>query len=185
MPAGLSLPPNGTVIQVTPIAGSTRATTGYVNGTTIVINNFVQDQANIAPFSYKIALSNIANQLSAKDAGSWGIQTYYLNPLDKNFYLVDSIQLPKSFVTTTGLLSADKSLSIENPLNYADNATYLFSFSEDSVVPKGGYLKIDFPPNLVFNPNVTLTTKTCATTTCTLFQNSSIVIKSIEQTNKS
>ncbi len=90
-----------------------------------------------------------------------------------------------SYTATTGLLSADKSLTIDNPINYADNAAYLFSFSEDSVVPKGGYLKIDFPSNLVFNPNITLTTKTCATTTCTLFQNSSIIIKTIEQTNKS
>lgn len=93
--------------------------------------------------------------------------------------------MSSSYTATTGLLSADKNLSIDNPLNFAENTAYLFSFSEDSVVPKNGYLKIDFPANLVFNPNLTLTTKTCATTTCTLFQNSSIIIKTTEQTNKS
>lgn len=41
MPEGLLLPADGTTITVTPIAGSTRATTAVVRGRTIVIENLV------------------------------------------------------------------------------------------------------------------------------------------------
>lgn len=60
-PPGLILPADGTEIEVTPIAGSTRATKATITGGTIVIDNFVQVAVNEAPYYYQFALSNIAN----------------------------------------------------------------------------------------------------------------------------
>lgn len=90
MPAGLQLPDDGTEIEVTPLGGSTRATTAVIkDGTTVVIENFVSVAENVAPYLYTFALSDIANQISAKDAGGYSITTYYLAS-DAQYYVVDT-----------------------------------------------------------------------------------------------
>lgn len=150
MPPGLSLPVDGTKIEVTPLGGSTRATEGVIKGTTtVVIENFVSVTENVAPYKYTFALSEIANQLSAKDAGGYTITTYY-KASDGEYYVVDTQQWFSSFTATTGLLSADNDLLIDDPTNYLDDAVYTFTFSEDSMVPAGGYIKLDFPEDVKF-----------------------------------
>lgn len=145
LPAGLSVPPIGTVIAVTPLGGSTRATEAIVIGVnTIEILNFVQVEENIAPYKYSFALSDIANQISAKDAGDYSITTYYL-ARDGRYYTVDTQTWFESFTATTGLLTAESDITIDDPTNFADNAVYSFTFSEDSMVPAGGFIQIDFP----------------------------------------
>jgi len=169
---------------VTPLAGSTRATEATVVGGLIEIKNFVQVTENIAPYLYQFALSDIANQISAKDAGDYGITTYYLAS-DGEYYVIDTQTWFESFTATTGLLSADKDLEIDNPTNFADNALYTFTFSEDSMVPLGGFIKIDFPPEIKFDSVTALLAGTCATTTCTLYGDRSIVVKTTAEVAKS
>jgi hypothetical protein len=130
----------------------------------------------MAPYKYQFALSDISNQISAKDAGDLSITTYYLAS-DSKYYVVDTNSWSTSFTATTGLLSADKDLSIDDPTNFADNAIYTFTFSEDSMVPLGGFIKIDFPPEINFDNVTALLAGTCATTTCTLSGDRSIIIK--------
>lgn len=78
MPDGLALPANGTVIEVLPLGFSTRATQATVVDRTIVIeNDFVPVDEREEGFLFKFGLSDIQNQISAKDAGSYQVSTYY------------------------------------------------------------------------------------------------------------
>lgn len=82
-------------------------------------------------------------------------------------------------MATTGLLSADKDLEIDDPTNFKDDAVYSFIFSENSMVPEGGFIRIDFPDDVQFDSTVALAQESCATTTCKLAIDNerSIVVK--------
>lgn len=75
--------------------------------------------------------------------------------------MVDAVSISQSFVATTGLLTAEEDLQIEPKTNFADNAVYTFTFSENSMVPKDGFIRIDFPDDVKFVEGVTLTTESC------------------------
>jgi len=60
-------------------------------------------------------------------------------------------------MTTTGLVSSDKDLTIDNPTNWADNAVYSLKYFEDSTVPMGGFIVIDIPDGLNFDSNIMTT----------------------------
>lgn len=162
LPSGLVLPDDGTTIAVTPLGGSTRVTEATIVGGMIELLNFVQVEENAAPYKYSFGLSDIQNQISAKDAGDYAITTYYLDT-DGRYYTVDTQTWFESFTATTGLLSADKEIVMDNPTNFADNAVYTFTFSEDSMVPSGGFIQIDFPVEIVFDQATTLKTGSCIT----------------------
>jgi hypothetical protein len=86
-------------------------------------------------------------------------------------------------------LSANSDITIDNPLNYLDNAIYTFTFSEVSMVPKDGYIRIDFPADVKFNNELILKTATCdpALTRCEISDHStqSIRIQTIKEVAKS
>jgi len=88
MPMGLSMPPAGTPLGITPVGGTTRATTASFTDHTITIENFVSDTEVKAPFTYSFGISGVTNQMSVKDAGSYSIETYY-KASNGNYYLVD------------------------------------------------------------------------------------------------
>jgi len=170
---------------VTPLAGSTRATEAKVIDVDLIeILNFVQVEQNVAPYKYSFALSDITTQVSAKDAGNWSITTYYLGPGDGKFYVVDTQTVDYSFTATTGLLTSEKDIIIDKPLNFADNAVYTFTFSEDSMLPKGGFIKIEFPPEIYFNQRVAMTAGTCAQTKCQVFGDRTIIVQTAQMTPK-
>jgi len=188
VPPLLKLPAVDSKIDVTPLEGSTRAKEAFIKDEfTVRIENFVQVEVNEAPFTYKFGLSGIENQISAKDAGAFTITTYYRNS-DGIDYVVDTSQSSTSFVATTGLLSADKDLEIDKPTNYADNAVYTFIFSENSLVPEGGYIRIDFPDDVIFDAEAILKVESCdpAVATCTVASDNerSIIIKTITQVER-
>lgn len=75
-------------------------------------------------------------------------------------------------------------MEIDNPLNYHDDAVYLFKFSEESMVPLGGFIQIDFPADIQFVEDTTLKTELCATTTCTLVGDRSIKVQTTQKRDK-
>jgi hypothetical protein len=188
LPPGLKPLPDGQKGQVEAFAGSTRATEYTMVDGKVVIDNFVQVSESTAPFHFKFALSDIENQISSKDAGGYTVETFYKNPANGEYFMTDTFTEQSSFTAKPGLLSADKDLSIDDPTNFKDDAIYEFSFSENSMVPKGGYLRVDFPDDVDFNKTVTLKTGSCdpAVTTCQIANDNpkSIIIKTIEQVGK-
>ena len=185
LPAGLKKLEDGKN-EVTGYMGSTRATSYEYKDGKVIIDNLVTSDKTVAPFTFKFGLDSIENQISSKDAGSFLIETFYLSPHDTNFYVVDRKTEATSFTATTGLLTAEQDITIDNPTNYQDDAVYSFIFSEDSMVPLGGYLKIDFPEDVVFTEEVALKTEVCATTECELdtLNKKSILIKTTEEVAK-
>jgi len=94
LPAGLRvIVPEGEKLTVTPYGGSTRATEATWEysedlGTHVItISDFTMEEEIAGGFQYKISLSGIENQVSAKEAGSYGVETYYVK--DGNAYLTD------------------------------------------------------------------------------------------------
>jgi hypothetical protein len=57
------------------------------------------------PYQFWFALHNIENQLSAKDAGTLEVSTYY-KAKDSLYYLVDSSKVMSSFIATPGTIDA-------------------------------------------------------------------------------
>lgn len=79
-------------------------------------------------------------------------------------------------------------MEIDKPTNYADDAVYTFIFSENSMVPEGGYIRIDFPDDVIFDPETILKVESCdpTVTTCTVAPENerSIIIKTIAQVER-
>lgn len=86
------------------------------------------------------------------------------------------------------MLSADKDLEIDKPTNFADDAVYTFIFSENSMVPLGGFIRIDFPDDIIFDAERILKVNSCdpVVTTCTVATDNerSIIIKTSEQVER-
>jgi len=70
-----------------------------------------------------------------------------------------------------GTIESQGEIQIDNPTNFFDNSTYSFTFLVSSFVPKGGYIKIDFPTEITFNIEIALISKTCFTNKCTIQSN--------------
>jgi len=79
-------------------------------------------------------------------------------------------------------------MEINNPLNYLDDAIYSFTFSEDSMVPKDGFIRVDFPDDVKFDAVKILETATCdpALTRCEIADDNSqsIIIQTIAEVGK-
>lgn len=148
------MPADGTILTVYPNDGTTRANEAIVVSQEfgiIEILDFVQNDSDPAGTTYKFDISGIANQISAKEAGSFIIETYYKDPATGDFYLIDFAEFGTSFSATTGILTADTSLTIDSPVNNKEGTIYTFSYTEASMVPAGGFIDISFPDDIQFD----------------------------------
>lgn len=88
-------------------------------------------------------------------------------------------------MATPGLLDASGEIIIDNPRCYADNAEYSIVYKSPSSIPQFGYIKIEFPSDLVFVTALTLSSGTCVTNECTWIESPpTIIIKTITTIKK-
>ena len=179
LPTYLTVPAIGTSISVTPMQGTTQATSATIvegknlDGKTVTrvrIENLVLDDEIPSRYTFEFGLSGIENQISEIQAGKWDLTTYYYRESDKKYYIIDQQeQLEReTYEATRGLLTATKDMSISPSVNYADNAVYIFEFQENSMVPAGGWILIEFPNDINFNAETIVKLESCSSRFCEL-----------------
>ena len=116
MPQGLILPPDGEEIRLTAYTYTAQSAVAFVRGDrTVVIDNFVKSDPQPPGTEFVIGMTGIQNQISTKDAGGYTITSFYKK--DDQFYIIDTGSRTTSFTAITGLLTADRDLAIDQPVN--------------------------------------------------------------------
>jgi hypothetical protein len=184
MPEALTLPmPGGEIVTIEALNDSIRAEFGAVISSNVIeIENVWGDSyyttmTDVHTFDFYIYSST--NQPSTKDAGSFHVTTYTRieeydtagNALPSRYYPVDKGDSDTSFIAEAGRLEPyDRDQGTVTALyvtgeggstTYATDSEWELTFTTSHGVPAEGYIKLEFPQEVVMSPASTMSGGTC------------------------
>jgi hypothetical protein len=88
--------------------------------------------------------------------------------------MIDTQTSTTSFTATPGLIDSGADILISDPTNFADNVLYTVNFVGAGKIPDQGFVKIDFPTDLVFTKDETLKLGSCFYLKCDWLSDTSL-----------
>lgn len=89
-------------------------------------------------------MPQMKTQLSTKDAGGFEVTTY-LTYDDVDFFMVDNIQVDKSFTVGPGKIKPIADIVVNEAKVFATDSVYTLEFYCQHLLPKGALLEINMP----------------------------------------
>ena len=89
-----------------------------------------------------------------------------MNRIDGQYFVVDSQNVEKSYVATTGKVYPEGTIVIPNAQNNERANIYSFEFELEDELPKAGYIQIDMPESVKLSPSTTQSSGSCKDYTC-------------------
>ena len=165
MPSGFTLPPVGTVVEVIGLQATTTASQGTIlaNNTIEILNLVMEEGPRQSGYTFKIAISDVTTQISAKNAGTITIKTFYLQNSTKTHFGVDVGTNQTTFTAIPGPISGNGiKIVIGEPINAAIQTTYKLTFSGQSFVPVGGFYTVTIPEEVAIDSTSIVKEGSCA-----------------------
>lgn len=99
----------------------------------------------------KFRISSATNPQGARPAGAWAIRSESM--FGGVYQVVDGDSQPESFDAKAGVIWSE--LKVDNLKVFNTETNYIFTITTQHAIPPSGYLKIQLPPELVFDPEKT------------------------------